>query len=88
MKNTRQNGLIFERGEWIGRDPRQMSLSEISALGHRKISPVTAIRRRCLDCCVYQAGEVRKCVAVECPSWPFRMGVNPWHGKGGGGDHE
>jgi len=22
--------------------------------------------------------EVRKCVAMSCPNWPFRMNKNPW----------
>ncbi len=83
MKKARQIGLILERGELVGRDPRQMPLSDLKALGHRKIAPIAAIRARCLDCCVGQPGEVRKCVAVECPAWPFRMGVNPWHGRDG-----
>ena len=33
-----------------------------------------AIRLKCLDCCCGQAAEVRKCQAVDCPLWRFRMG--------------
>src|SRR5262249_21373846 len=40
--------------------------------------PLQALRARCLDCCGQQANEVAACSAVECPSWPFRMGTNPW----------
>ena len=35
------------------------------------------IRNKCLDCCVGQVGEVRKCVAYTCPLWPYRMGKDP-----------
>jgi hypothetical protein len=62
----------------IGRDPREMTQAELRAMGHEPISPMTAIRTECLDCMAGSADEVRKCVAMACPSWPFRMGKNPW----------
>jgi hypothetical protein len=40
-----------------------------------------AVRDKCLDCCVGQVSEVRKCTAVVCPNWPFRMGWNPWRDR-------
>src|SRR5579885_2355758 len=61
-----------------GRDPRRMARAELQAMGHQPMSPTQAIRSRCLDCCAGSADEVRKCVALRCPSWPFRMGVSPW----------
>ena len=67
-------------GELIGRDPRETP-SEILAQYHREKNPLKALRARCLDCCCYQPSEVRKCTAVECPSWPFRMGTNPFRQK-------
>ena len=65
-------------GELIGRDPRKMSNAELTALGHKPCSPLAALRARCVDCCADFHSEVRKCVAVDCPAWPFRMGKNPW----------
>ena len=62
----------------VGSDPRWLSRAELEALGHRRMSPLQAIRLRCLDCCGGQPGEVRKCTATGCPNWPFRMGKNPW----------
>jgi hypothetical protein len=67
-------------GELIGKDPREVP-SEILALYHRERNPLKAIRARCLDCCCGNAAEVRKCTAVACPSWPFRLGVNPFREK-------
>jgi hypothetical protein len=64
--------------EKIGRDPRAMSTTDLEAVGHKPMAVLDALRARCLDCCAGSASEVRKCVAVECPSWPFRMGWNPW----------
>jgi hypothetical protein len=71
-------GLEMDGKHPVGRDPRQMSRAELRALGHRPQSPLHAIRRHCLDCCGHHPSEVRKCAAVRCPSWPFRMGSNPW----------
>ena len=78
-KLDRSVGLMKQDGYDIGRNPRDMSIADFEALGHGKMSPLRAIRLRCLDCCVGQAPEVRKCTAVECPSWPYRMGRNPFH---------
>lgn len=48
------------------------------------MTPVKAIRAKCIDCCCGQMYEVSKCVCVECPLYPFRMGHNPNRkGKGG-----
>lgn len=62
----------------VGRDPRRVTQDELVAAGHKPMSPMKAIRLRCLDCCAEQPSEVRRCTAVTCPSWPFRMGKNPW----------
>ena len=67
-------------GHLVGRDPRQVP-SEILSRYHREQNPLKAIRARCLDCCCGNASEVRKCVAIDCPSWPFRMGANPFRQK-------
>lgn len=42
-----------------------------------KVSPLKAIRLRCLDCCGDSAMEVRLCPAITCPLYPFRFGKNP-----------
>jgi hypothetical protein len=65
-------------GYLTGRDPRQMRQDELLAMGHAAMSPMAAIRARCLDCCAGSSDEARKCVAMACPSWPFRTGKNPW----------
>ena len=39
-----------------------------------RVSRSKAIRLKCLDCCCGQSAEVRKCPAVNCPLWRFRMG--------------
>jgi hypothetical protein len=66
--------------ELVGKHPGEVP-SGILCRHHRAVSPLKAIRLRCLDCCCGSASEVRKCTAVACASWPFRMGVNPFREK-------
>lgn len=41
------------------------------------MTPIKAIRLKCLDCCFGQINEVRLCPAEDCSLWPYRMGHNP-----------
>lgn len=45
------------------------------------LTPIKAIRARCLDCCGYSAAEVKLCTAVNCPLYPYRMGHRPKKGN-------
>ena len=80
MSQHRHIGLERRDGYDVGRDPRSMSADELAQPGHARVSPLKALRLKCLDCCNDSAQEVRLCTAVDCPSWPFRMGKNPWSG--------
>lgn len=43
------------------------------------VSPLKAIRAKCLDCCCDQAYEVKLCPCEKtCALWPFRLGKNPY----------
>ena len=42
-----------------------------------KASILKAIRRKCLDCSVYQPSEVRSCHLQGCELWPYRFGKDP-----------
>lgn len=64
----------------IGRDPRRMDTADLKALGH-PTSPMKAIRAKCLDCSGGQISEARKCTAISCPLWAFRMSKNPFYNK-------
>ena len=70
-----------DEGQLIGRDPRKVPPADWRAAGVDPSGVMRAIRAKCLDCVCYQPGEVRKCVAVTCPLWPFRMGLDVFHGK-------
>lgn len=64
-------------GELIGRDPRTIPTADWSAAAIHFVGYVKAIREKCIDCAGGNSSEVRKCVQVDCPLWPLRMGVAP-----------
>lgn len=43
----------------------------------KHLTPLKAIRLKCLDCCCSSELEVRDCTAINCPLHIFRMGHNP-----------
>lgn len=47
----------------------------------KRISPLKAIRQKCLDCCCGSSNEVKLCTATACALYPFREGHNPYKVK-------
>lgn len=47
----------------------------------KRISPLKAIRLKCLDCSCGSSNEVKLCPVVKCPLYPFRDGHNPYTKK-------
>jgi len=41
------------------------------------LTPIRAIRAKCLDCSGGSAQEVRLCVIRDCPLYPYRLGKRP-----------
>ena len=41
------------------------------------LTPIKAIRAKCLDCTCQQPKEVRLCTVTACALWPYRMGRRP-----------
>ena len=41
----------------------------------------SAIRRKCIDCCVGDRSEVARCQITNCALWPFRFGSSPFKAK-------
>ena len=41
------------------------------------LTPLKAIRAKCLDCSNDQRKEVKECPITKCPIWPYRMGKRP-----------
>lgn len=42
-----------------------------------KLTPIKAIRAKCLDCSARQVKEVRECPLTNCPLYEYRMGHRP-----------
>lgn len=55
--------------------------SMTAAAKKRIKNPATAIRAFCMYCMSGQSAEIRRCIAIDCTLWPFRMGQNPFFGK-------
>ncbi len=53
---------IISFGEFDGRTPS------------RPITPLRAIRLKCIDCCGFELKAVRICNFADCPLHPLRMG--------------
>jgi len=43
----------------------------------KKLTPMRAIRKKCLDCCCGQMMEVKLCPNETCPLWTYRSGHRP-----------
>ena len=44
----------------------------------KRLTPIKAIRAKCLECSCGNNAEVRECVIPSCPLYPYRMGKNPY----------
>lgn len=42
-----------------------------------KLTPLAAIKLKCLDCANYEKSEVKNCTIEDCPLYDFRLGKNP-----------
>jgi hypothetical protein len=41
------------------------------------VTPIKAIRAKCLDCCCNNPNEVSLCPCTDCSLYPYRFGKNP-----------
>lgn len=41
------------------------------------LTPIKAIRVKCIDCCCGDKKEGRECSITGCPIWPYRLGKRP-----------
>ena len=42
------------------------------------MTPMKAIRAKCLDCCCGSSEEVKLCPCEKCSLWVYRLGTNPF----------
>lgn len=43
----------------------------------KKLTPIKAIRAKCLDCSNGSSHDVNLCPITNCPLYPYRLGKNP-----------
>jgi hypothetical protein len=75
-QHVERNGRLVIRnpdGSTEGRDPRDLSLDDLGDFP----TAIRAIRAKCIDCSGGSQTEARKCTAIGCALWPYRMGTNP-----------
>ena len=41
------------------------------------LTPMSAIREKCLECSNWQPKEIRECPCGDCVLYPYRFGKNP-----------
>jgi hypothetical protein len=44
------------------------------ALVEVNLTPIRAIRKFCVECMVFRADQIDRCIAKHCPLYPFRSG--------------
>ena len=80
IKGKENSPLVeVEDNQATGKNPLLSDVSEIKRAGHKNIPLAKVIRKKCLECCCFQPGEVRKCHITDCALWPYRMSKNPFH---------
>jgi len=67
------------------RENREVSLSaeQLTQLGHHKRPLTKVLRAFCLRCMGGDRAQVRKCTAVRCELYPYRLGRNVYSGRKG-----
>lgn len=78
--------ISLRNAETIGADPRKLDRGTLEAAGHEKLPLLRVIRAFCIECSGGSKAEARKCTAVGCQLWPYRMGTNPFSDRKGNPD--
>jgi hypothetical protein len=75
----RYNKLVIRHptGETEGKHPRDADVDVMRAI-HEPGPLLRVIRAKCIDCSDGSESEARKCTAIGCALWPYRMASNPF----------
>jgi hypothetical protein len=65
-------------GSTEGQDPRAADVVEVLREFHDPVPLLRVIRAKCIDCSGGSESEARKCTAIGCALWPYRMASNPF----------
>ena len=75
----RYNKLVIRHptGETEGKHPRDADVDVMREI-HEPAPLLRVIRAKCIDCSGGSESEARKCTAIGCARWPYRMASNPF----------
>lgn len=73
--------MIAEEEELEVDEEEELELTSDTSADSKKMSPLRAIKLRCIDCCGGSYNEVKVCPSVGCALYPFRTGKNPFREK-------
>lgn len=60
---------------------RHVTADMATAAGHEKRPLLRVIRAKCIECTGGSRHEVALCSCIDCPSWPYRFGRNPFSSR-------
>ena len=43
----------------------------------KNLTPISAIREKCLECCCWSFEDVKQCPGKDCALFPYRFGKRP-----------
>src|SRR6266849_509245 len=64
-------------GSTEGKHPRDADVDVLREI-HEPAPLLRVIRAKCIDCSGGSESEARKCTAIGCALWPYRMASNPF----------
>jgi len=53
--------------------PSELEMDKLD-FSKARLTPLRAMRLKCLDCCGFVEMEVEKCPSTNCPLYPYRKG--------------
>jgi hypothetical protein len=48
-----------------------------NGIEEKSLTPIKAIRAKCMECSNWQYSEVARCEIMDCALWMYRFGKNP-----------
>ena len=59
------------------RKRKKAVIGVIYNMDNKILTPIKAIRAKCMDCSNNQYAEIKNCIVKNCPLYPYRLGHRP-----------
>ena len=71
--------MILLMGAGVGREKMAVKHTYLFKDGTKtkNLTPISAIREKCLECSCWSFDDVRECPAKDCALFPYRLGKRP-----------